>query len=400
MLRYKLLALVLWAAPASSLGGWRYSEPGACSLIGGEPIISPTDAEIAEGHLEASSIARAVDIFRACGVVAIDRGCVSDAQGAALRDALRAKLGPLLASRGDLRDALKRAMVERLPLRALGAHAVANVSLLAAGAVYRERDDARIDLTLDAAERSALLPNPFLAAPVLRRLLGAAARLRSAHGVVALAGARAQHWHRDTGLLFADDDDFHLEGVHARDGGVHLPPYALNAFIHLEDLSDEHRGATEFVLGSHQWGMRWAEDEDADDAAPAEERAFRLAAGACVVADYRTIHRGPAVTAGADPRYLAMLVYGRSWWADVINYGRGDYGGFPTPARARDERDARAATLDDEPVDGDGDDAAASAARWRMYWGLVNQWEDGLVDELRADFNQHAGVTAAGEVVS
>ena len=35
-----------------------------------------------------------------------------------------------------------------------------------------------------------------------------------------------------------------------------------------------------------------------------------------------------------------------------------------------------------------------------MYWGLVNQWEDGLVDELRADFNQHAGVTAAGEVVS
>ena len=139
MLRYKLLALVLWAAPASSLGGWRYSEPGACSLIGGEPIISPTDAEIAEGHLEASSIARAVDIFRACGVVAIDRGCVSDAQGAALRDALRAKLGPLLASRGDLRDALKRAMVERLPLRALGAHAVANVSLLAAGGVYRER---------------------------------------------------------------------------------------------------------------------------------------------------------------------------------------------------------------------------------------------------------------------
>ena len=62
MLRYKLLALVLWAAPASSRGGWRYSEPGACSLIGGEPIISPTDAEIAEGHLEASSIARAASL--------------------------------------------------------------------------------------------------------------------------------------------------------------------------------------------------------------------------------------------------------------------------------------------------------------------------------------------------
>ena len=115
--------------------------------------------------------------------------------------------------------------------------------------------------------------------------------------------ARAQHWHRDTGLLFADDDDFHLEGVHARDGGVHLPPYALNAFIHLEDLSDEHRGATEFVLGSHQWGMRWAEDEDADDAAPAEERAFRLAAGACVV----SFARGRALPLRRSVRFVFTL---------------------------------------------------------------------------------------------
>ena len=60
-----LALVVASASPAGSLVGWRYSEPGACGLIGGEPIISPTDAEIAEGQLDASSVTRAVNIFRA-----------------------------------------------------------------------------------------------------------------------------------------------------------------------------------------------------------------------------------------------------------------------------------------------------------------------------------------------
>ena len=51
-----------------------------------------------------------------------------------------------------------------------------------------------------------------------------------------LNGTRDQHWHRDTGLLFAHDDDFHLPDAHARIGGLHEPPYALNVFIPLADV--------------------------------------------------------------------------------------------------------------------------------------------------------------------
>ena len=33
-------------------------------------------------------------------------------------------------------------------------------------------------------------------------------------------GCADQHWHRDTGLPFEDDEHFHLRAVHARDGGA------------------------------------------------------------------------------------------------------------------------------------------------------------------------------------
>ena len=103
-------------------------------------------------------------------------------------------------------------------------------------------------------------------------------------------GRNAQHWHRDTGLLYEGDERFHLrEDVHARAGGLHLPPYvghyrrcaglsiecvtksphqrtsptsyALNVFVPLVDFT-ETNGPTEFTLGSHMWGSTWADDEE------------------------------------------------------------------------------------------------------------------------------------------
>lgn len=111
----------------------------------------------------------------------------------------------------------------------------------------------------DPFNRSNITRNPF-AAPVLRRLLGESAELKSLHAMFALSylnGTRDQHWHRDTGLLFAADDAFHVtDDVHARNGGMHEPPYALNCFIALTNLTAGD-GPTEFILGSHMWGVTW-----------------------------------------------------------------------------------------------------------------------------------------------
>ena len=137
-------------------------------------------------------------------------------------------------------------------------------------------------------------------------------------------GTRDQHWHRDTGLLYAADDDFAVADVHARMGGMHAPPYALNMFIALAEMEDVN-GPTEFILGSHMWADTWFDDEQ-DDCC--EDYKFTgMPVGSVIIADYRTIHRG-TINLATYPRPLGMFVYGRHWWVDSVNYGRGDYGGL------------------------------------------------------------------------
>lgn len=46
-----------------------------------------------------------------------------------------------------------------------------------------------------------------------------------------------------------------------------------------------------------------------------------------VIMDYRTVHRGTLNKSGQH-RPVIMLIYGREWWSDVVNYGTGDYGGY------------------------------------------------------------------------
>ena len=37
--------------------------------------------------------------------------------------------------------------------------------------------------------------------------------------------------------------------------------------------------------------------------------------------DYRTVHRGTSNNS-KEPRPVTMLIYGRPWWNDVVNYGK------------------------------------------------------------------------------
>lgn len=143
-----------------------------------------------------------------------------------------------------------------------------------------------------------------------------------------LNGTREQHWHRDTSLLFAADNNVHELDVHARENGMHEPPYALNMFIQLAEM-EKVNGPTEFILGSHLWATIWADDE-ADDCC--EDYMFTgMPPGSLIISDYRTIHRG-TINLSRKPRPLAMFIYGRDWWTDTINYGLGDYGGLKTTA--------------------------------------------------------------------
>ncbi|KAJ8600932.1 hypothetical protein CTAYLR_005055 [Chrysophaeum taylorii] len=329
--------LVLLLAARSA--GWSGEE--CASRWDNEPVVYERDIEAWVGVGAA--------MFRACGVVAVVPADPGTTAAVALRRELAKEAAPLLERRASLRDKLMRAMVDRRSLRALGAEEVDDEqSLLWAGEAYRERNDGRIDLAMSRNTSRSL---PFRAARLVRELLGADATLRAARVVLALGGVAAnQHWHRDSTPIFDD-----------------VPVYALNAFVYVEDL--RYRGATEFVLGSHRWpAAKWP--EDARDV----EKAFALDAGAVVIADYRTVHRGPAMPRAGDDRYLAMFVYGLSWWRDAVNYETGDYGGARTPADVDHDSVTLVAEIDP--------DEERLQCRWRMFWGLVNRWEAGLVAEL------------------
>ena len=125
--------------------------------------------------------------------------------------------------------------------------------------------------------------------------------------MVALPGAGAQQWHRDDERLFpgwspaaANATAGEAAEANGEANGA-VPPYALNVFMALTDVSSPAAGATEFIMGSHQWVDTWAPHAAAAAARVRDtggryidEHSFRLPAGSIVVADYRTVHRGGA----------------------------------------------------------------------------------------------------------
>ena len=370
-----------------STGGWSYAD--------GLPECDA--AELSLSTAEDAWLERAVSVFQRCGIVAL-HGVDGNGHVRAFRDGVEDALAPLLASRDRVRAALLSAMVGRKNLRELWQGPIREEPLFAAGDVYKERNDGRIDLSLPFAapfNETSFVANADVLL-LLRRLLGSTAELKSMHAIYSLAvegdaspDAGLQHWHRDTQLLFqrfGSEDPFHLPRVHdaaegaAEAGGVHLPPYAINVFVPLVDMT-EANGPTEFTLGSHVWGADVIAEEERRGDAVVDHR-FLVPAGTAIVADYRTLHRGTQNRSGA-PRPMAMFVWGRDWWTDSVNYGMHDYGGFRTKLDVREElgetEEQAAALRLLREEEGDW----RRRGMERMFWGLVNQWEQGLFDELR-----------------
>jgi len=140
------------------------------------------------------------------------------------------------------------------------------------------------------------------AIPLLRELLGKDCILGSFGAVVSLAGAAAQHRHRDfSEQLFPGTP---LEPM--------VPPYAITLIVPLIDV-DETTGTTLLWPGSHR--QRRPQDEY-----PLEGAVWpRLSAGDGLLIDYRLVHAGSANHSQA-PRPILYLTYCRPWFRDHVNY--------------------------------------------------------------------------------
>ena len=343
--------------------------------------------ELRTGQLTLKHQQQALAAFASCGVVVIENAM--DSEGVeAFRAGLAVRMREHLASRSRVRAALKRAMVHRHSLKQLwtdGASVpgmrLSDELIFADGHTFRERNAGRIDVQLpyDEPPFGGLTHNPF-ASSMLRELLGSEHKLHSVHAVVSLPGeARNQHWHRDTALLFGARTD----------GTARVPPYAINAFV---PLVPQHAslGPTQFALGSHLFGGEIAPEAGLPerDYPPVS---FEVGAGALILCDYRTAHRGLENSSPRESRPVAMLVYSRRWWSDSENYGGANVGGFgPRRRFDPDSDEGRRETLlqplaQQAEVSSDEARAAAAADHGRtLYFGLVNRWEASLVRELDA----------------
>ena len=367
---------VLWLALPGGVEGFDWAEASSrpCEMR----KLRLSEAERQSAMLSPSHKREALATFAACGVVVIEDG-VPQKDVTAFRDALTARLRPHLASRGRVRAALKRAILGRGSLKALWeegeteAGRVQDELMFADGSEVRERNSGRLDCTLPwrgpPFGASAFVHNGFVR-PLLEALLGEAHKLHSVHAIYSLGGdeAETQHWHRDTSLLF----DGHA-------AAAALPPYAINVFVPLVPL-EARNGPTEFALGTHR---------HARDGLPFTGNAnvsFAVGAGSLIIADYRTMHRG-SFNQAAEPRPVAMLIYGRRWWSDTENYDGANYGGFGPPRQADPQTEAGIRETLLAPLEHAADAASwtGAASRRNLFFGLVNRWERSLHRELDSE---------------
>ena len=412
LLAVALAALLGWLAPQPSFGlgagsaarssfAWADHSPRDCDESTLQ--IRLDDAERRAGVLSEAHTQLALATFAACGVVVIEEAVPAD-EVAAFRSRLDERLAPHLASRRRVRDALKRAMVERHSLKALWeggeserGRRVQDEEMFTDGRTVRERNSGRLDVELPwrgpPFGSDGFAHNPFARA-VLSVLLGASHRLHSTHAVVSLGGLEAeeQHWHRDNDLLFEGDQQGRGAVGEGQPGGqgaaAAVPPYAINVFVPLLPQRDAARGPTQFALGSH----RHSRDGLGASVAVAN-RTFAVGAGSLIIADYRTLHRGLRnVAADQQTRPIAMLIYGRRWWSDTENYAAANYGGFAPPRRhdRDDEEGLRETLLTPLERADDSETWTGAAARRTLFFGLVNRWEASLRRELDAEYGRRA----------
>lgn len=189
-----------------------------------------------------------------------------------------------------------------------------------------------------------VVSNPILL-PVIRDLLGGptgGATLLYAGLIFSFPHSSDQPWHMDGAALFPEEREW-----------LDLPPYALNVFIPLDDVTDD-LGPTEFLPASHlasrasqidddllQWAVH--ESKAASSGSGGTQRikkkqrsssfseevwmnrhsviAPRLRCGDALIYDYRVCHRGTRNLDDTKTRTMLYLMYARPWFKEHLNFG-------------------------------------------------------------------------------
>lgn len=173
------------------------------------------------------------------------------------------------------------------------------------------RLDVRYKMNEKPFNEDEVVSNKFLM-PVIHSLLGKDAKLVYAGLILSFPLSADQPWHQDGTALF-EDKEFPTNQM--------LPPYAINVFIPLEDVTEE-LGPTEFCVGSHYrdkgiQAMKYLENGKKDGANIISPL---LKAGDALLYDYRICHRGTQNLAENTTRPMLYLMYSRPWFSEHINF--------------------------------------------------------------------------------
>ena len=157
-----------------------------------------------------------------------------------------------------------------------------------------------------------VISNTFIK-PVVQSLLGDDAKLVYAGLILSFPGSADQPWHRDGTALFTDKE-FPIDQT--------LPPYALNVFIPLGDITSDV-GPTEFCVGSHTRKRAIEVMKEIQNGNESSTTIIGplLKMGDALIYDYRVCHRGTQNLAEKKTRPMLYLMYSRPWFHEHINFG-------------------------------------------------------------------------------
>lgn len=158
--------------------------------------------------------------------------------------------------------------------------------------------------------------------PLIQDLLGKDAELVYIGLIPSFPNSEDQPWHQDGCTLFPEAPP---------ELGDSLPPYALNVFLPLLDITEE-LGPTEFWLASHCTNEArdtflssngGATTTFNDDPIGKNKNivAPLIQTGDALIYDYRVCHRGTSNLSTNITRPMLYLMYARPWFKEHLNFG-------------------------------------------------------------------------------
>lgn len=172
------------------------------------------------------------------------------------------------------------------------------------------RLDTRYKMDEQPFNSSEVVNHPWLML-LIQSLLGPQAKLVYAGLILSFPHSADQPWHQDGEALFGDTSQV-----------GDLPPYALNVFVPLKNVTLE-LGPTEFWVGSHTESTCRQIMEQLQTGNESSDKIINplLQNGDVLIYDYRICHRGTHNLSTTEVRPMLYLMYARPWFHEHLNFG-------------------------------------------------------------------------------